>query len=699
MSYKREYKAIIPGGINLLPPIDSGPEDDSLILYNWRSDQVGQLKTRGGYEVGSITWAANVHSLWKTQHQSGWFRYGGSGTNVYRNSTTLSSGADGSPLNFVHYAGFVWIMNRNIQKKDSGSALTDWWIAGPTSAPTAALGSGTGLTGEVNYYVTFSTADNHETNPWGTAASPSANPANQDVVLTNIPTGGSTVTKRHIYRIGSTLTSAYRLHTLGDNTTTTWTDDGTKDDVAINLKIVLEVDHDAPPAARRACEYFARILAWNTAANPNGLYWTPVQKPWYFPAVNFCPVGAWAEEIIQVVQHTRMTYIYKSGSIWRAVGNLDDVNASGEIERIEEKVGLIGAKAICSDGYTDYFVGSDFCVYKFNGDHVERVSDKIAPIFRGETVVTGPAYVAPPLNRGYASTIAMVWWLGQVWVSYPGSTNQVPSHTVILDVATGRWFQNSLGFSALHSDGGALVGTTSVSGNIKTLESTNADDTFAFYVLWQSRYLHQGFPDNDKLYTEIMVEHNTGGEVFTLKIRYNWGATEETLGTFSSSVMTPTVFPINSGDGTPARNISMFVEATTDVEAVIKAVQVSYLVDARKNRTVVTLPLKFSEYLIEGRQLKLDTDLAADATAVVYSDGLGGEIAAVETLAIEGTANPGRKTYVAPFSALRYGRLWKLKVTSASVFQVYSAELDGREIPVFVDGAAGQVWTTPPIGV
>lgn len=110
---------------------------------------------------------------------------------------------------------------------DGDTATHDWLPVGISlqdtpAAPTVAVGDGTGLTGTYRYKVTLVDPDGETL---ASTASASVTPANQDVDLSNIPTGvvGYT-TARKIYRTAAGGATYKLCYTMNDNTTTTYTD-------------------------------------------------------------------------------------------------------------------------------------------------------------------------------------------------------------------------------------------------------------------------------------------------------------------------------------------------------------------------------------------------------------------------------------------------------------------------------------------
>ena len=92
---------------------------------------------------------------------------------------------------------------------------------GSPTAPGAAVGAATGMTGDYEYAVTFVTSGG-ETFQGPDSAVVSV--SNQKVNLTSIPVGGPGTISRRIYRQKGGTGDYYRVAEIADNTTTTYTD-------------------------------------------------------------------------------------------------------------------------------------------------------------------------------------------------------------------------------------------------------------------------------------------------------------------------------------------------------------------------------------------------------------------------------------------------------------------------------------------
>ena len=156
-----QVQKLLSGGLNLLAPADSITSGQAIACENWRSDQQGILRSRKGM-VLVHNYAAVVNSIIDVLSTSP-TRYFGVGNALYRATTSIATGFDGTPLAMVSFQGRLWAMNRGNQMKDDGTTCHTWWVTPPAAAPTyvgplnapivALAGSGTGsLTGTFECY-------------------------------------------------------------------------------------------------------------------------------------------------------------------------------------------------------------------------------------------------------------------------------------------------------------------------------------------------------------------------------------------------------------------------------------------------------------------------------------------------------------------------------------------------------------------
>jgi hypothetical protein len=144
MASKTNRQRVLTGGMQLLPPGDKTAVGSSLLLENFRVDQLDELRTRGGSnrDLGPIG-AGTFHTLRRTQND----RYLGIGTSLWHqnygaaSANEIVTGLDGKPVGLAFYRGATWMMNRSKQQRIVGETVASWCPPAPLTAPTA-IGGG-----------------------------------------------------------------------------------------------------------------------------------------------------------------------------------------------------------------------------------------------------------------------------------------------------------------------------------------------------------------------------------------------------------------------------------------------------------------------------------------------------------------------------------------------------------------------------
>lgn len=679
---ERQTKRILPDGLNLITPTDA--ERGSLILQNARPDSAGEVRSRGGTET-LFTATGYVHTLYLSRDPE--YRFLGVGTTTRQNTSALDTGYDGEPLFPINEDGYVWVMNRSKQTKHDGTTVTAWALTAPTAAPTLADAGAGEITGsEIRYYYTWANDDDHETNPSpGEVIAVTAKQVG--ITIPALPTG---ITKAHIYRVGGSIEfPPLRVATV---TGTTYTDNR-PDWELTDSPIELAFDQGPAPACRGAVMHQGRVVAWSSASDPNGLFWSHALKPWAWASSAFLPVGAYGEEILRCTSRENVMHVFKSGSVWRVVGDLDD--ASGGLEPIARDVGCVGAKAVASASIGDFML-SRKGVYLVNSVGIRRVSDALTPIFEGRPTIFGGG-VVEGINQAAIDKSVLEVSEGVLYVSIPTGPASAPDTTLCLEIESGRWFSDSRGFSALYWEGSdrGFAGALAVDNTVVALDSTPLDGTDPIEFRWKSRFMDFGYPDNPKRIPELNIEHNTRGETLTVRVDFDDGtATGEDLGTVvsgtsTSSVWQTTTLRLAAAEGKDCRNMSVRVIGDVSHEVAIRAVTVPFVVLPRQSKRLVIRPVDLgSDEVLELRRMEIDIAITADTSVELLTDGPFGSMTVADTLNLAGT---GRKATRKTFTSTYKGRLIEVRITSAGDFQVYSCSVEGRPLPGFL--SAGQSWT------
>ena len=729
--YRRESKAIPAGGLNLLLPNDALESKDSIALHNWRVDAGGVLRTRLNYSALSPAQpnAGYCHTIFRMGNE----RFYGTSTYLYKGASLLASGfewdtTDPRPLSMAAYQGYLWCMNRLKQGRYQVSSGTfDSWLPAAPGAPSLAdssVGSNELVEGfEYSYWVTWQTFDGQETNPNDPQVKITVGAGNNTVTITRPTSTDSRITvagKWNVYRIGNTLQNAYRVNQDPiPYSASTFVDTGRdfySDTEVTRLGIELPQDHDDPPAAAGiAGPYYERLLAFNSAANPNRLWWTDALRPHYWPGSalvegNHVDVGEEADPIVAVTLHPGHARIYKKRSVWRLRGNPDD----GVLERTNAESGLIGARAIDSVGGLDYFQTQEGIAVS-NGDTIKKLSTKLDPIFLSNALLhDNGSYPTQAMNGDEA--IRALHCLAvknkRLYFSYAEGSSSVPNQMVCLHLDTGdavtQKFTGYDAFTALYYEGqySELVGTLDASaGKAAALEY---NDGSTIDVLWCSGYHNQGVRDRQKTYSDLVIEHSTlwgapSNETLTVKAKFDAGTTADAaLGSIviaSTAASGPdrqrTTFKILTGSelGRTARDIAIRVEGSTTHDVVIYGADIHYFMEPRDALSFDSDETDCGEPRVkEFETIEVEIDATGTVSYDFRTDLPGGVLATRQTATIPATS--GRQ--VVPITvALPVGKLMRFTLTATATFRLYAIRVKARPLPVYRDGAAGESWQPP----
>lgn len=695
MAFLSKTSKLLGGSLNLSAPGDKIPPGDCVAAQNWRVDSgKGILRSRKREAQLSSGYASLIRSLFVYAAVTGPRRYVGDAVSLWRNGVVIASNLNGAPLGFANYQSKTWVMNQSVAGWDDGSSssLHSWLPAAPTGAPTVAAGSAGALNGTYQWCVSFATEDEVETNP-GPLSSPGLALTNQQANLTAIPVStDSSIVKRYIYRIGGTQDQIYRVGTLSDNTTTTFTDN-TSDLAAADEGITHTEDHDPPPAAAGlGGPYYDKLIAWTTVDHPNRIFWTADLEPSYFPGAaldtgNWADVGADDEAVLNVTFHPNYAIIWKQRSVWRLRG---DPNAlSGDLERISTTVGLAGPCAVCTRGPLDFALGNEG-LYACNGDSVEPVSPQLAPLFKGDAMAWFTGQLPPlPMNQdpGVKSLAVVAQRNGRIYLSYADSGHQLPNTTLLFDPDQQRWTTDDRPFSALFDEGPGLAFAGAIGTAVYDVE--NADSGTPVALDFVSRFDDAGEPDNEKCYGDVVVENTiSGSDALNVYAYLDDGATTLGLGTVTPAGGRWQTFAF----GDPAspvrgRNVAIGIAGKVTGLALVHSIALHYDVEQRNALTFDTRPVAlFGGALGQVTDIEIEIECSTHLTWTIYSDGAteSSDLEAQASASIVGDGLTERRVITIPLGKVLEGRIWRVLITSNVTFQIYALRLNGRKLGCYV---------------
>ena len=96
------------------------------------------------------------------------------------------------------------------------------------------------------------------------------------------------------------------------------------------------------------------------------------------------------------------------------------------------------------------------------------------------------------------------------------------------------------------------------------------------------------------------------------------------------------------------------------------------------------------------KDIELSYESAAAVTLTLYTDMPGGSLALRNTLTFPAASS--RHTKTLPLDGTE-GTLYYVSASSTGVVRLYGGLIRVRGVGVYIDGAAGEVWTTQPSAI
>lgn len=160
----------------------------------------------------------------------------------------------------------------------------------------------------------------------------------------------------------------------------------------------------------------------------------------HWPDLNAIDVAPGDGYVVQLLSYKNNLYVFKTTGIWVLLTGPDPANWI--LRKVTGEVKCVGQTAQVSGGIV-YFVGQDG-VYTFNGTSLQRLSDPIAPIFRGliefdtteQAVIWQDQYIFWVISGGVRRMFVynIKWRAWSEWVVSSGSTWTEP-HSLALNPA------------------------------------------------------------------------------------------------------------------------------------------------------------------------------------------------------------------------------------------------------------------------
>jgi hypothetical protein len=438
-------------------------------------------------------------------------RYRAAGNSLYRNETAIYSGLSGElvttmvpfrPLNDT--TTYMFIADQSRMQKDSGTALSDWGVAAPSTKPTVATGASTGLTGAYSFRYTYirkvGGVTVYESNP--SPVSDTVNPVTQDIAISGlIDSTDSTITHKRIYRTTGDATTYLFDQDIATGTTTGTSSQG---DTALGGEV--ETDNDQPPEASWCFSYLEHMFLLRDEDNPHFLWWSKRYQPESVPAENFIEIGHPQDPLQCGVSYGGLAGVFSRLTKYRILGN----TTSGFVhQEAMSKRGTPAFKAVVASEHGIIFPALDgiFVTQLVSPD--TEVTNEIEPLFFGETV--NGFY---PINWGAASQFTAAVFKGRYYLSYADTRSQTPNMLMVYSFDTKRWYfyDHPLSSFFVEEDRNVLTAGTQT-GFVIHMETGSDDEGEDIAMEVETRdYAGEEGSNILKLYQFMRVDADTLGE-------------------------------------------------------------------------------------------------------------------------------------------------------------------------------------------
>ncbi len=432
-------KALIPTdlhsfrGVNLRQDrLDLADDDLARVINADLHTLPGVVQARLGRSTQFSTALADTVIRRLAKHNAR--RYQVAGQAVYRNQVSILTGLSSNlvttllavqPLNDT--ATWTFIADDALMRKDDGTNVRNWGIAGPAAAAAITVGAGTGLTGDYTAVYTYARVVGgtviHESNPSATPAAVTL--ANENL---NVPVVASTdaqVTNIRLYR--SVAGGAAHLFDV-QLTNTSGTPVSFQADTALGTAV--DTDNDAPNTMSSIALHLGHVFGCRDASNPHYLWWAKRFRPEAIPSSNFIAIGSPGDPLQAVVSLTGVLGVFSRETKYRILGNA--TQGFAELEALSHR-GTPAWQAVLVTASGAVFPARDgLWVTNFMDADVE-LSQAIEPMFHGQTI-----HGTAPIDWAQADEMSTAAYKGRLYFGYTDTTGA--RMLAVFSSDTGRWY-------------------------------------------------------------------------------------------------------------------------------------------------------------------------------------------------------------------------------------------------------------------
>jgi len=475
--------------------------------------------------------------------------------------TSIKTGLSNSKFNFLTYKDKLYLTNGEEALKFDGTNVLNMGIEKP-SAPTVAVGDAGNLTGDYQYKVAFE-VDGYMIGE-ASVASATVSPSSQKVNLSDIPIGEADTTARILYRTEAGGSVFYRLARIGDNTTTTYTDNTPDADLGTDTEETL---FGTPPKANIILLHKNFIFMAGDENYPSRLYFSKQDEPEIFPATYYWDISPNdGDRITGLASYLGNLYIFKENSIYPLYGNdtTDFQVARAPLARI----GTVSHRSIVQTPQGLIFLHTTG-VYRFNGSTVEQLplSHKI----KSEI---------DKLTSGSEKSLACaILKDNEYLLSFPKTGDSSNSVIWGYNLLTGQWSHHrdyGVNQFLLEEDNTLLSACNG--GFVYEEDTGNKDDDADIQSVYATKFYDFGAPNIEKRFREFVIDVEQSD--VTLEIQFNVDSGRQTYSKVIDDLYAGLVLwgEFTWGDGTKYNAVGRVVRRfSLPLKLRGKRIQITYL--------------------------------------------------------------------------------------------------------------------------
>lgn len=308
--------------------------------------------------------------------------------------------------------------------------------------------------------------------------------------------------------------------------------------------------------------------------NPNRLYYSKVTNPEAVPPQNWIEIGTPADPIMNIVFFSGQIFVETQARFFRVI--IPFPGATPTPYPTGARHGLAANFANCiAEGLIPYL--SQDGMYVFTGENSSYASEVIEWLLANKEPNLGPVPEQDPIqlvNAVQTQDTIMAFYKNEVFIAYHNKLGTITR--LIFDLTKRRWRNDDVQANSMYFEEDTqtlLFGRTT--GMIFQDRIGDVDlgivgagiGSLPININIQTGAKDQELPLNDKVYNELSLDVDTGGQSLSVSLLFDDGLSTLPLGTFSTTSRDRVYIPINAGQGRISQNVALLI--TGSVTSVI----------------------------------------------------------------------------------------------------------------------------------